>query len=144
MSIRSLNIALCFVLLFAGMACADINAVIEDLDVSASVDIGAFKAELGARFGASDSQVEVVVHSVERPGDAAIVFWLGEQTRKPLSAVLDVYRKQKNNGWGAIAKSLGIKPGSPAFHALKKGNIQISLDNGKSKGKGKNKKNRHS
>jgi len=144
MTIRSLSISLFFVLLFAGMACADINAVIEDLDISARADIGAFKAELGARFGASDSQVEVVFHSVERPGDAAIVFWLGEQTRKPLTAVLDVYRKQKANGWGAIAKGLGIKPGSPAFHALKKGSIQLSLDSGKSKGKGKNHKNKHS
>jgi hypothetical protein len=41
-----------------------------------------------------------------------------------------------------MAKSLGIKPGSPAFHALKKGNIQLSLVNngGNAKDNGKDKK----
>jgi hypothetical protein len=41
-----------------------------------------------------------------------------------------------------MAKSLGIKPGSPAFHALKKGNIQLSFasNGGNAKGKGKDKK----
>jgi hypothetical protein len=153
MFIRTLKIALCLMLMSVGIAHADLNAYIRDLNISAQGDIGGYKAKLEARFGTSNAQIEVVFRSVESPGDAAIVLWLGEQARQPLDAVLNVYRSQKSQGWGVMAKSLGIKPGTPAFHALKKGSIQLSLDgsggasntNAKSKGKNKkSKKNKHS
>jgi hypothetical protein len=48
--------------------------------------------------------------------------------------VVDVYKKNRGKGWGVIAKSLGIKPGSPEFHALKRGD---DLYTHKEKGKGK-------
>ena len=150
---RTVIILLCVMFMSVGAAHADLNACIRDLNVSAQGDIGGYKAKLEARFGANNSQIEVVFRSVESPADAAIVFWLGEQARQPLNKVLNVYRSQKSQGWGAMAKSLGIKPGSPAFHALKKGNIQLSMNsNGdapssdtKNKGKNKkSKKNKHS
>lgn len=143
---------LCAMFISAGTANADLNACIKDLNVSAQGNIGGYKAKLESRFGATNSQIEIVLSSVESPGDAAIVFWLGEQTRQPLNTVLNVYRSQKSQGWGTMAKSLGIKPGSPAFHALKKGSIRLSMDNNgnapsanaKSKGKNKkSKKNKH-
>jgi hypothetical protein len=147
MVIRTLSVAVCFMLLFAAAAHADMNAYIHDLNISVQGDIGGYKAKLGARFGTSDSQVEAVFRSVESPAEVAIVLWLGEQSRQPLDTVVKVYRTQKPRGWGAVAKSLGIKPGSAGFHALKQGKIQFSMDAGASKGKGKNKKpkkNKHS
>jgi hypothetical protein len=33
---------------------------------------------------------------------------------------MERYRKGKGKGWGELAKSLGIKPGSREFHALKR------------------------
>ena len=142
---RIFLILLSLMLMSVGAAHADLDVYIRDLNISAQADIGGYKAKLEARFGARNSQIEVVLRSVESPADAAIVFWLGEQARQPLDTVLNVYRSQKSQGWGAMAKSLGIKPGSPAFHALKKGNIQLSMDsngdapNVNAKGKGKNK-----
>ena len=144
---------LCVMFISVGTAQADLDAYIKDINVSAQGNIGGYKAQLEARFGATNSQIEVVLSSVESPGDAAIVFWLGEQARQPLNTVLNVYRSQKSQGWGKMAKSLGIKPGSPAFHALKKGSIQLSMDssgnapsaNANRKGKNKkSKKNKHS
>ena len=146
MNTRTLIILLSVMLMSVGAAHADLNAYINDLNVSVQGNIGGYKAKLEARFGASNSEIEVVLRSVESPGDAAIVFWLGEQARQPIDSVLNVYRSHKSQGWGAMAKSLGIKPGSPAFHALKKGNIQLSMDsngdapNANAKSKGKNKK----
>jgi len=130
-------------LMSVGIAHADLNAYIRDLNISAQGDIGGYKAKLEGRFGTSKSHIEVVFRSVEGPGEAAIVLWLGEQARQPLDMVLNVYRSQKSQGWGVMAKSLGIKPGSPAFHALKSGNIQLSLDGGgasNTKATGKSKK----
>jgi hypothetical protein len=52
---------------------------------------------------------------------------------------------KKGQGWGVIAKSLGIKPGSPEFHALKRGDFVFNgkprevPGKGKGKGKGKTK-----
>jgi len=34
---------------------------------------------------------------------------------------MDLYQGRKGNGWGVLAKQLGIKPGSDAFKALKAG-----------------------
>jgi hypothetical protein len=111
--------------------------------------MGGFRAGLGAHFGVSGAQVDLVLGSVERPGDAVICFWLGQQTRQPIEVVLREYRGRKGQGWGALAQSLGIKPGSDAFHALKRGEIGWNpkpgggsgqgkgAGNGKDKGKGK-------
>jgi hypothetical protein len=55
--------------------------------------------------------------------------------------VVREYKAHKGQGWGVIAKNLGIKPGSKEFHALKKGGLNAGGDDpGKGKGKGKGKK----
>ena len=140
MVFRTLLVAIFFMLLFAAMAHADMNSYIHDLNISVQGDIGGYKTKLGVRFGTSDSQIEAVFRSIDSPAEVAIVLWLGEHSRQPLDTVLKVYRAQKSQGWGAMAKSLGIKPGSTDFHALKQGNIQFSMHTGTSKGKGQNKK----
>ena len=62
----------------------------------------------------------------------------------PPEHVVDQYRKNKGQGWGVIAKSLGIKPGSAEFHALKEGRLSAqtrgnsSVKPGKSNGKKRN------
>ena len=57
---------------------------------------------------------------------------------KPVDYVLNKYRTEKNKGWGVMAKSLGIKPGSKEFHALKAGS-DIYPNTNKSKGNRKKK-----
>ena len=67
---------------------------------------------------------------------------MGEMSSKPVDFVLDKYKAGKGKGWGALAISLGIKPGSKEFHALKEGsdiygNTGRSKGNKKKKGRGK-------
>jgi len=127
----------------AGLAHADLGGYIDDLNVFARGNAGDFKVRLGARFGTPQAQVEVVLSNTDSPADAALVFWLGERSRQPLERVLRVYRGEKSKGWGQVAKSLGIKPGSAEFHALKAGNLDFfpsaHADAGKSNGKGNGK-----
>ena len=54
-----------------------------------------------------------------------------------LSSVHDEYNRSKGEGWGVIAKNMGIKPGSTAFHNLKE-KCKREVDR-KSSGKLKNK-----
>ncbi len=70
-------------------------------------------------------------------------FQLGYMASTPYERVVQVYQGNKGKGWGVIAKSLGIKPGSPEFHALKRGDFVFNGEpmapTGKGKGKGKGK-----
>jgi hypothetical protein len=83
-----------------------------------------------------------VLNNVEKPSDAYLVLRLGEMSKQPIENVIEKYKSDKGKGWGALAKSLGIKPGSKEFHALKRGHDLYdekpkvkSKDKGKVKGK---------
>jgi hypothetical protein len=52
--------------------------------------------------------------------------------------VIDQYRSDKGKGWGVLAKTLGIKPGSREFHALKDGH-ELHDDKDRDEGKGRRK-----
>lgn len=148
MNLLRLLLTLVLMLGFAGQVRADIDGYLQRLNLHASADMGDFRVGLGAHFGASGSEIDLVLRSVRNPGDAALCFWLRQQTRQPLTVVLEHYRQQQ--GWGNLAKSLGIKPGSKEFHALKAGELgwypagggeDQGRKSGKNqdKGKGKNK-----
>jgi hypothetical protein len=143
-----------FVILGAGVAHADMDAYLNRLTAYASADLGRFRADLGAHFGASGPDVDLALRTVSRHGDAALCLWLTNRTRQPIDLVLREYQARKGQGWGALAQSLGIKPGSADFHALKRGDLgwhpdrtdrrdrrveDYGRDGGKSKGKGKDK-----
>jgi hypothetical protein len=116
----------------------------KDMNIRADADPSGFRAQLSARFKIGDAQVRLVLGNVDRPADAYMVFRLGEMSSLSTDYVLSKYRAGKSKGWGALAKSLGIKPGSREFHALKQGSDLYSYegrpyrhDNGKNKGKSK-------
>ena len=113
-----------------------------DLNVRAEADSDGFRAQLSTRFNIGNAQVQVVLGNVDSPADAYMVFRLGEMSSKPVEYVLEHYKKEKNKGWGVLAKSLGIKPGSKEFQSLKEGsdiygNTYASKGIRKNKGKGK-------
>jgi len=113
---------------------------IRDINIRAEADPLGFRARLATRFKIGDAQINAVLSNVERPADAYMVFRFGEMSGKPTGYVIERYRSEKGKGWGALAKSLGIKPGSKEFHALKRGNdLYDEKDKGKDKGKGKSK-----
>jgi hypothetical protein len=113
---------------------------IKDLNIQAQADPSGFRARLGARFRIGDAEINAVLSNVEYPGDAYMVLRLGEMSNRPTDYVVNQYRSGKGKGWGALAKSLGIKPGSDEFHALKNGHdLYDDKDMGGGKGKGKSK-----
>ena len=123
----------------------------EDLDIQAQADPSGFRARLAARFNIGDVQVRAVLSNSENPADAYIILRLGEMSGRSTDDIIEEYNSNKGKGWGALAKSLGIKPGSKEFQALKRGHdlypgkkyMQVpDSDNGygKSPGKGKSPK----
>lgn len=124
---------------------ADLDGFLANLNIRAQADLPGFKAGLSAQFGVPLPRVEAVFTQVSAPADVFMTLQLGQMARKQPEAVLQTYKVSKNKGWGAMAKELGIKPGSAAFKALKRGNLQYtgqpsgSDDGGQGKGKGKGK-----
>ena len=128
--------ALVFLFLGAGLAHASLDDYLSSLRISASADFGAFRAGLGAHYGASGAELDHLFLSVKDPGDAALCFWLARKSGHPVDYVVDRYHKNKGKGWGALAQSLGIKPGSAEFKALKNGDIGWDPPNKHKGGKG--------
>ena len=113
---------------------------LKDLNVKAEVDPSGFRAQLTARFKISNVEINTIISNVKQPADAYMVLRLGEMSHQPTDHVIKQYRSGKGQGWGVLAKSLGIKPGSKEFHALKRGHdlyYSSDISAGKSRGKGK-------
>ena len=129
-------------LLVSSAAVAGDFGWIRDFNIKAEADPSGFRASLAARFKIGNAQIEIVLNNVEKPADAYLVLRLGEMSKQPIENVIEKYNSGKGKGWGALAKSLGIKPGSKEFHALKRGHDLYDekpkvKSNDKGKGKGK-------
>ena len=135
-------------LVFSSVAGAGDFDWMRDFNIRAEVDPSGFRARLAARFQVGDAQIRAVLSNVEKPADAYMALRLGEMSGRPTAQVVEQYRAHKGKGWGALAKSLGIKPGSKEFHALKRGQDLYDdnhrgkkhrgKDRSKKKGKGRN------
>lgn len=129
----------------ASVAHADLDGFLKSVNIQAQADRNNFSVKLGAQFGVPQARVEAIIKSVPAPADAFMVLQLGQMSNKQPEAVLQTYQRSHGKGWGELAKELGIKPGSPEFHALKRGDLSFTGqpgggDHGNGKGKGKGKK----
>ena len=127
-----------------GVARADLDGLIQKLNVQARADMGKYSVQLAAQLGVPQAQVTAIIRKVDSPADAFLCLQLGRMSKKDPESVVQTYQNHKGKGWGAIAKELGIKPGSPEFHALKRGDFALTgepggggAEHGHGKGKGK-------
>ena len=128
-------------LLVSSVAAAGDFDWIRGFNIKAETDLSEFKVRLATRFNIGDMQIKTVLSNVEKPADAYMVLRLGEMSKRPTGYVIEKYKSGKGKGWGSLAKSLGIKPGSKEFHALKRGHyFYDDNDRDKGKAKGKNRK----
>ena len=122
---------------------ADLDNFLSGLNIQANADMNGFGIKLSAQFGVPLPQVQAIIKTVELPADAFMCLQLSQMTNKQPERVVQTYKSNKGKGWGAIAKELGIKPGSAEFHALKRGDFTFTgerggnTDKGQGKGKGK-------
>jgi hypothetical protein len=106
----------------------DLNQTLITLDANARLDFGMFKSDISVNYNITEKKIDYLSAEIGMSaGDIYMTVELAKITQKSVDQVVEVYNVQKGKGWGVIAKELGIKPGSPEFHALK--------NNAKSKGK---------
>jgi hypothetical protein len=107
----------------------DLDLVLSNLNAEAGVYVDAYVSELSISYALPKVQIEDLVYKMRLPfGDVFVSVWLAATLKKPLSAVVKEYDVNKDRGWGVMAKNLGIKPGSEAFHSLKKdSSVELEL-----------------
>ena len=129
---------------------ASLEAELNIANTEAKRDLRTFKSNISVQYSVPIPRVESMLR-IMKPGEVLLAIRISTVSRKPLDVVVQNYKVNKSKGWGYIAKQMGIKPGSPEFHALKgkskkgsnakpKGNSKPSGakgNSGKSNGKGK-------
>lgn len=119
-----------------------IDGDLNQINVSAHADFGKFSADMSAGYNISEKKINYYHAELNmEPADIYFALEMAKVSRRPIEEVVEVYKIRKSQGWGEIAKELGIKPGSPEFHALKNNAVKKSgKSNGlvKSRGKGSN------
>jgi hypothetical protein len=114
---------------------SELDRSLEALNKGAKENIGEFAKKLGQKFGISESTTERLLKRVGMsPGDVYMTAKVSKISNRSIEDVENAYKENKGKGWGAIAKNLGIKPGSKEFHELKKDDSGI-LEDYKAKGK---------
>ncbi|HUX40368.1 MAG TPA: hypothetical protein VMV83_04290 [Rectinemataceae bacterium] len=102
-----------------GLGDTGLEASLNVIGASAKVDMGGFTAEVSLQWGTSPTQVQTALSQGLQPAEVYLAAALANMSGKSLTFVVGEYKKNKAKGWGALAKSLGIKPGSKEFKALK-------------------------
>jgi hypothetical protein len=82
----------------------------------------AFIDEIVRYHGAPrDLVFELVVDRRWAPGDVYYACAIARIVGRPCRYVVDAWNRDHGQGWGEVAKRLGIEPGSDEFHRLKRG-----------------------
>jgi hypothetical protein len=82
-----------------------------------------FVDELVRYHGAPRDLIDDLLRRRWAPGDIYFACALARLVGRPCRYVVDIWERDHGKGWGAVAKRLGIKPGSAEFHRLKRGMV---------------------
>jgi len=114
---------------------ADMDSHLAEINESASSDYEAFKDKLSENSEITDEEIDRYINEENmEPADIYYASVLSSASGKPISDVVGLYKDKK--GWGAVAKELGIKPGSEEFHELKANTMKKSGKDKEKKTKG--------
>lgn len=102
-----------------GLGDAALETSLNSIGASAKMDAAGFQAEISLTWGQTAASVQMAMSQGLQPAEVYFAAALAKISGKPLTMVVELYKKNSNKGWGALAKELGIKPGSPEFKALK-------------------------
>jgi len=81
-----------------------------------------FFDEMTGYYGAPRSLlVDLIDERRWAPADVYYACAIAHALNLPCVEIVREYDRHPGQGWGAVAKRYGIKPGSPAFHAFKRG-----------------------
>jgi hypothetical protein len=110
-----------------------LDSRLDAVNAYAEKDKDSFVTNLSTTYGVDKEKVEGMLNKGMTPADVYMTLRVAQVTGQPYGQVEKGYLYNKAKGWGVIAKSLGIKPGSEDFQSLKSGASDIT---GKGKAQG--------
>ena len=121
----------------------DLNRSLVSIDASARLDFAAFRSDICLKYNVSEKKIDYLSAEIGMSaGDIFLTVELASISQRSVDQVVEIYRVHKAQGWGVMAKELGIKPGSSEFHALKASAKNKEIKGGQhhpGNGKGKSK-----
>jgi len=100
---------------------AEFDMFLNDVNNTAKVDLKTFRTEVAAEYKVDNKTMdEGLIKLKMEPADLYLSLEMAKIVKKEPVEVMKVYSENKNEGWGVIAKKMGIKPGSREFKGLKK------------------------
>jgi len=96
----------------------ELDKTLTEINEKAKANKDAFVNDVSAKFNLGRDKVTEMTKVME-PADVYMAAQTAEVINKPVDDVVKTYEANKGKGWGETAKQLGIKPGSPEFHAMK-------------------------
>ncbi|HOW85787.1 MAG TPA: hypothetical protein P5119_01335 [Candidatus Aminicenantes bacterium] len=126
----------------AGTGDKKFDAQLKALNEEARSDPEGFIRRLSQRHNIPEEEIR---QAKEKNGldeaDAYMATALARRAKRPVSDVAAEYRRNRDQGWGAMARNMGIKPGSPEFKQLKAdAKIHTSYMKGQAKARQKREK----
>ena len=104
----------------------DFDLTLRSINTEAQQSMPSFYSSMSLYYGTKTEEIDALLYRHRfSPAEAYMVIRLSVLIGKPIDYVIVRYHKHNKKGWGAIAKSLGIKPGSAEFHRLKEGGIVV-------------------
>lgn len=97
----------------------DLDATLTKMNTEANTNLTAFKTDFAKTYSVTTSKIDELMKKGMAISDVFMTLEIAKITKKPVDTVVKSYEVNKKKGWGAIAKEMGIKPGSPEFHQLK-------------------------
>jgi hypothetical protein len=111
-----------------GTGDTQLDGVLGSLGSEAKANPGGLVELLSSRYGVPEREIRRARDTYGLgAGDLFMATALAKASGRPVVSIAGEYRKNQGKGWGVMAKSLGIKPGSREFRELKAG-AQGSLD----------------
>lgn len=96
------------------------DSAVSKLNAAAHCESPQFAPKMDRRYGFPEGTAKGLIdkHGLTF-GDACIAMKLSVLSNHSLDQVMGAYEFHRERGWGTVAQSLGIAPGSPEFHELK-------------------------
>lgn len=99
---------------------AEMDSQVASINEAAATDLSGTISAVSQELGVSEQTVTDLTQQGMTVGDVAVAVTVAEVTNTPVTEVVKAYMTNPGKGWGVVAKRLGIAPGSPEFHAMKK------------------------
>jgi hypothetical protein len=117
---------------YFGTGDAAFDAQLNDLNVSAKSDAGAFHASVSAEFKIPRAQVQMAVDAGMQPAEVYLAAEFAAASRQPMPKIIKLWKAHRGKGWGVVARELNIKTGSREFRGMKD-HVRVRTDKFKTK-----------